>query len=395
MIKIRLVLVGFLTVVTLNACNLDKNNKNNKSNNSFVVTPQNDSLLLVYDAKNADKKLDAYFKTIHKTRNFNGNVLIAKNGKIIYQNAFGWADYLHRDSLTINSKFQLASVSKPFTGTVVLELIEQKKLKLNQTVQDFFPDFPYPDITIQMLLSHRSGLVNYVYFTDKIWKHKYEGMSNFDVMHLFAQYKPKPYFPPNRMFHYNNSNFMILAAIVEKVTKKPFAQTMHETLFKPLGMKNTAIYSTTVYEKIPVDVVGHDRNWRRSVRQDFLDGTTGDKGIYSTIGDLYLFDQAIRNGRVLSKTSLDLAYTPHSKLQNKYFGYGLGWRIYTDSLHKQKVIYHTGWWHGFRHIFLRDTKQNITIILLSNLVNGSINQIDDVYKIVGMPVIRRGANPED
>jgi CubicO group peptidase (beta-lactamase class C family) len=220
-------------------------------------------------------------------------------------------------------------------------------------------------------------------------------MTNMDVMNLFAQYKPKPYFPANRMFHYNNSNFMILAAIVEKVTRKPFAQYMQEAIFKPLGMKNTAIYSTAVYQKIPVDVVGHDRNWRRSVRQDFLDGTTGDKGIYSTVGDLYLFDQAIRSGRLLNKISLDSAYSPHSKLQNKYFSYGLGWRIYTDSTHNQKVIYHTGWWHGFRHIFLRDTKQNITIILLSNLVNGSINQIDDVYKIVGMPVIRRGANPED
>ncbi len=392
MIKIRLVLVGFLAIISLNACNSDKKNKSYKA---LKVTPYNDSLLLVYVAANADKKLDEYFKTIHKTRNFNGNVLIAKNGKIIYQNAFGWADYLHRDSLTINSKFQLASVSKPFTGTAVLMLVEQKKLKLSQTVQDFFPDFPYPGITLEMLLSHRSGLINYVYFTDKIWKQKYKGMSNFDVMSLFAQYNPKPYFPPNRMFHYNNTNFMILAAIVEKITKKPFAQHMQETIFKPLGMKNTAMYSTTVYEKIPVDVVGHDRNWRRSVRQDFLDGTTGDKGIYSTLGDLYLFDQALRNGRVLSQTTLDSAYSPHSKLQNKYFGYGLGWRIYTDSLHNQKVIYHTGWWHGFRHIFLRDTKQNITIILLSNLVNGSINQIDDVYKIVGMPVIRRGANPED
>ncbi len=392
MIIKRLVLVGILVLTILHACNSDKKIKKNKG---VVENPQPDSLLLVYDAAKADKKLDEYFKLIHKTRNFNGNVLIAKNGKIIYQNAFGWADYLHRDSLTINSKFQLASVSKPFTGTAVLMLVEKKKLKLSQTVQDFFPDFPYPGITVEMLLSHRSGLINYVYFTDKIWKQKYKGMSNFDVMSLFAQYKPKPYFPPNRMFHYNNSNFMILAAIVEKITKKPFAQYMYETIFKPLGMKNTAIYPTTVYEKIPVDVVGHDRNWRRSVRQDFLDGTTGDKGIYSTVGDLYLFDQAIRNGRLLNKTSLDSAYTPHSKLQNKYFGYGLGWRIYTDSLHNQKVIYHTGWWHGFRHIFLRDTKQNITIILLSNLVNGSINQIDDVYKIVGMPVIRRGANPED
>ncbi|TAE39112.1 MAG: class A beta-lactamase-related serine hydrolase [Sphingobacteriales bacterium] len=388
----KIVSLTLLAAASLSACN---SNKKEQKHKVVTLNPQHDSLLLVYNPAQADKKLDDYFKEIHKKRNFNGNVLIAKNGKIIYENAFGWADYLHRDSLTIGSKFQLASLSKPFTGTAILMLMEQGKLKLTQTVTDFFPEFPYPGITIKMLLAHRSGLINYVYFTDKIWKQKYKGMTNMDAMALFAQYKPKPYFPPNRMFHYNNSNFMVLAAIVEKITQKPFAQYMQEAIFKPLGMKNTAIYSTAVYEKIPVDVVGHDRNWRRSVRQDFLDGTTGDKGIYSTVGDLYLFDQAIRNSRVLSQTTLDSAYTPQSKLQNKYFGYGLGWRIYTDSLHQQKVIYHTGWWHGFRHIFLRDTKQNITIILLSNLVNGSINQIDDVYKIIGMPVIRRGVNADD
>lgn len=393
MIIKRLAFITITATIGLSACQSNSNKTN--ATNKVILNPHNDSLLLVYNPAQADKKLDAYFEGIHRTRNFNGNVLIAKNGKIIYQNAFGWADYLHRDSLTINSRFQLASISKPFTGTAVLMLMEQGKLKLSQTVQEFFPDFPYPGITIEMLLTHRSGLINYVYFTDKIWKQKYKGMTNVDVMQLFAQYKPKPYFPPNRMFHYNNSNFMILAAIVEKITKKPFSDYMQEAIFKPLGMKSTAIYSTAVYEKIPVDVVGHDRNWRRSVRQDFLDGTTGDKGVYSTLGDLYLFDQALRNGRLLNKTTLDSAYAPHSKLQNKYFGYGLGWRIYQDSVHQQKVIYHTGWWHGFRHIFLRDTKQNITIILLSNLVNGSINQIDDVYKIIGMPVIRRGANPED
>jgi CubicO group peptidase (beta-lactamase class C family) len=391
MIK-KIVSLTLLAAASLSACN---SNKKEQKHKAVTLNPQHDSLLLVYNPAQADKKLDDYFKEIHKKRNFNGNVLIAKNGKIIYENAFGWADYLHRDSLTIGSKFQLASLSKPFTGTAILMLMEQGKLKLTQTVTDFFPEFPYPGVTIKMLLAHRSGLINYVYFTDKIWKQKYKGMTNMDAMALFAQYKPKPYFPPNRMFHYNNSNFMVLAAIVEKITQKPFAQYMQEAIFKPLGMKNTAIYSTAVYEKIPVDVVGHDRNWRRSVRQDFLDGTTGDKGIYSTVGDLYLFDQAIRNSRVLSQTTLDSAYTPQSKLQNKYFGYGLGWRIYTDSLHQQKVIYHTGWWHGFRHIFLRDTKQNITIILLSNLVNGSINQIDDVYKIIGMPVIRRGVNADD
>lgn len=281
------------------------------------------------------------------------------------------------------------------TGTAVLMLVEQGKLKLNQTIEDFYPEFPHKNITIEMLLSHRSGLNNYVYFTDNIWKEKYRGMSNKDVIRLYAEHKPAPYFPPNRQFHYNNSNYMLLAAIVEKVSGQDFDIFMQENVFKPAGMKNTAIYSTTKYEKIPVDVVGHDRVWRRSVRQDFLDGTTGDKGVYSTVEDLFLFDRAITEGRLLKKSTLDSAYKPHSKLQQNYFGYGLGWRMYVDSAKKEQIIYHTGWWHGFRHIYLRDQKRDITIVILSNLVNGSINQIDDVYKILGMPVVRRGVGADD
>ncbi len=360
-----------------------------------VDTAKKDSLSIIFDVSKNDKKLDAYFNDIHRKRNFNGNVLVAEKGKIIYEGTFGWADYLHRDSLKINSQFQLASVSKPMTATGVLMLMEEGKIKLSQTVDEFFPEFPYPGITIEMLLSHRSGLNAYAYFTDHIWKEKYKGMTNFDVIKLYAEHKPAAYFPPNRQFHYNNSNYMLLSAIVEKVSGVPFEQFMQEKIFKPSGMKNTAIYSTAKYEKIPVDVVGHDKIWRRSVRQDFLDGVTGDKGVYSTVKDLFLFDRALRDGRLLSQPTLDSAYTPHSKLRNTYFGYGLGWRMYVDSTRNEQVLYHTGWWHGFRHIYLRDMKRDITIVILSNLVNGSINQIDEVYKILGMPVVRRGVGPDD
>ncbi|MEO5910113.1 MAG: serine hydrolase domain-containing protein [Pelobium sp.] len=354
-----------------------------------------DSLLLVYNPANANKKLDEYFKDIHKKRNFNGNVLVAKDGKIIYENTFGWADYLHRDSLKINSQFQLASISKTFTATAILKLMEEGKLSLDQTMDHFYPDFPYKGITIKMLLTHRSGLTNYVYFTDDIWKDKYKGMSNNDVLRLFAEKNPSRYFAPDKIYHYNNTNYMLLASVVEKVTGKSFADYMAEAIFKPFGLKHTAVYSTTKYDKIPVDVVGHDRVWRRSVRQDFLDGPVGDKGVYSTVGDLYLFDQALRDDLILKRSTLDSAYMPRSKYKNEYFNYGYGWHLYINPIKNEKVVYHPGWWHGFRHIYLRDTKRNITIIILSNLVNGSINQIDDVYKIVGMPVVRRGVSGDD
>lgn len=394
MIKIFQFHFLLIPVFILAACS-SSGTKEEKEKKKIDDTAKKDSLSLIFDTANNNKKLDEYFKEIHRKRNYNGNVLIAKKGKIIYEGTFGWADYLHRDSLKIDSKFQLASVSKPMTATAVLMLMENGKLKLSQTVDEFFPEFPYKGITVEMLLSHRSGLNNYVYFTDGIWKEKYKGMTNLDVIKLYAEHKPAPYFPPNRQFHYNNTNFMLLAAIVAKVSGMEFEDYMQQHIFKPSGMKNTAVYSTAKYEKIPVDVVGHDRVWRRSVRQDFLDGVMGDKGIYSTIEDLFLFDRALRDGRLLSDNTLDSAYTPHSDLRNTYFGYGLGWRMYVDSAKKEHVIYHTGWWHGFRHIYLRDMKRDITIVILSNLVNGSINQIDEVYKILGMPVVRRGAGNDD
>ena len=358
-----------------------------------VDNQKKDSLALLYNEKKADKRIDAFMKELHRKYAFNGNVLVAKKGKIIYQNAIGWADYLHRDSLDINSVFELASVSKPLTATGVLILVEEGKIKLNQDVREFYPDFPYSGITVRMLLTHRSGMMNYVYFTDNIWKtekrNERKGMTNKEVMGLIAKYKPAPYNKPDKKFHYNNSNYMVLAAIVEKVTGKPFATFMKERVFKPAGMKNTAVYSKAVYDKIPVDVVGHDRIWRRSVAQNFLDGPVGDKGIYSTIHDLFLFDRAMRENRLIKRQTQDSAYAPHNVMERGHFNYGYGWRIFQDG--PKHVVYHTGWWHGFRHIYVRDLKKDITVILLSNLTNGSLLKLDDLYKMLDMPVIRKGA----
>ncbi|SKB72366.1 serine hydrolase domain-containing protein [Daejeonella lutea] len=354
---------------------------------------ETDSVALIYDPKKADPRYEDFAMRLHKRSSFNGNILVAKNGKIIYEKAIGWADHLHRDSLKINSVFELASVSKPFTSVGIMMLVEDGKLRLDQNVKEFFPDFPYEGITVRMLLSHRSGMMNYVYFVDGLWKKakrdERPGITNQDVMKLIAEHKPNPYMQPNKRFHYNNSNFMVLAAIIEKVTGKKYSQYMAENVFKPAGLKHTAVYSKAEYDKIPVDVVGHDRTWRRSVAQNFLDGPVGDKGVYSTIHDLFLFDRALRNGKLLKKASLDSMFTPRNDMQKGHFNYGYGWRLFEDG--NKKVVYHTGWWHGFRHIYLRQMDEDITVILLSNLTNGSLLHLDELYNLVGMPVVRRSA----
>src|SRR5476651_2668205 len=183
---------------------------------------KNNKALLAYNPKDADKKIDAVVQELHRTRGFNGNVLVAKHGKIIYEKALGWADYLHRDSLKIGSQFELASVTKTMTSTAILQLMERGKLKLDQNVKEFFPDFPYDGVTIRLLLTHRSGMMNYVYFTDDLYRANHwnqrKGITNADEMALIAKYKPNPFNKPDKRFLYNNSNFMVLGSIIEKVS---------------------------------------------------------------------------------------------------------------------------------------------------------------------------------
>ena len=388
---LRQLSVLLTTAIFVYSCSSNPSEK--RKQERTVSDDEKDSIALIYDASKADPRYEDFVMRLHKRSSFNGNVLVAKKGKIIYEKAIGWADYLHRDSLKINSVFELASVSKPFTAVGVMMLVEDGKLRLDQNVKEFFPDFPYDGITIRMLLSHRSGMMNYVYFVDGLWKKAKKderpGITNQEVMKLIAEHKPNPYMKPNQKFHYNNSNFMVLAAIIEKITGQKYSQYMAENVFKPAGLKNTHVYSKAEYEKIPVDVVGHDRIWRRSVAQNFLDGPVGDKGIYSTVHDLFLFDRAMRNGRLLKRSSLDSMYTPRNEMQKGHFNYGYGWRLFEDSKHK--VAYHTGWWHGFRHIYLRQLDDDITVILLSNLTNGSLLKLDELYNLAGMPVVRRSA----
>lgn len=386
-------LVVFAAPLLLLACS-SKNKNKDQSQSQVAARPLDTTALLAYNPKNADKKIDAVMQELHRTRGFNGNVLVAKKGKIVYEKAIGWADYLHRDSLKIGSQFELASVTKTMTSTAVLQLMERGKLKLDDDVKKFFPDFPYDGVTIRLLLTHRSGMMNYVYFIDDIYRKNHlnqrKGLTNAEAMKMIADYKPTRFNEPNKRFLYNNSNFMVLGSIIEKVSGMSYAQFMQENVFKPASMAHTHVYSKAVYDKIPVDVVGHDRGqWRYSVVQNFLDGPVGDKGIYSTVGDLFLFDRALRAGLLLKPATLDSAYVPRNPMVHGHFNYGYGWRTFTAP--GEEVIYHTGWWHGFRHIYLRDMKHDITIVLLTNLANGSLLKLDDLFKAAGMPIVRKSA----
>ena len=309
-------------------------------------------------------KLDKYFSYRNKIGRFNGVILFAE-GNTVFQKAYGYTNFRNKDSLTINTSFQLASVSKTVTSTAVLMLKDQGKIALTDSVQKFLPQFPYEGITIEQLLSHRSGLGNYVYWTEKYWKDQDSLMTNNDVLRMMSEHKPAIYYSPNRRYYYNNTNYMLLASIVEKISGMSFEDFLKENIFNPLKMDNSFLF-TRANIKSHESAIGY-KNKRRPYSFFFLDGVHGDKGLYSTVGDMYKFDRALRKGILISDSTKADAYTNRSKYYRK--PYGLGWRL--NSYKGDRIIYHHGWWRGFKTYFIRNIEDDRTIIILSNTVNGS------------------------
>jgi CubicO group peptidase (beta-lactamase class C family) len=298
---------------------------------------------------------------------FNGGILVAKNGEVLFEDYHGFSDLHTKDSITPNTPFHLASVSKTFTGMAVMKLAEEKKLNLDDSLQVFFPKFPYSGITVRMLLSHRSGLPNYVYFMieDPAWKHRLA--SNDDVLQFMIDKKPAIYNYPNRGFHYCNTNFALLALIVEKVSGQSFPDYMKNTIFTPLGMNHTFIFSKK-------DSANYHPSYQYNNRPfalEPMDCVYGDKNVYSTPRDMLLWDKAIYNNRIVSQATYEEATTPNSNERPSIHNYGLGWRLMIMP-NATKIVYHNGWWHGNNTCFTRLVADTATIIILGNKFNKGI-----------------------
>jgi CubicO group peptidase (beta-lactamase class C family) len=312
---------------------------------------------------------------------FNGSVLVGYKGRIMYERYFGYCNKATDTKLCAQNPSQLASTSKPFTATAVLWLHQNKYLNIDQPVQKYLKDFPYPEITIAMLLSQRSGLPDYTKMGNRYWKSS-EPMYNEDLLQILARNKPKLNSRPNTRFEYSNTNFAMLARVIEEVSKMPYKQFMKEFIFDPLGMKNTFVYDPADRAKID-DKVAQSYQYNWSVyKETNEDGVYGDKGIYSTVEDMYRWDQSFYKHILLNEKTLRMAYTGYSNERAGIKNYGFGWRMlnFNDGY---KIIYHNGWWHGNNTVFYRFIKDNFTIIVLGNKYNSKIyGHAKSIYGIV-------------
>jgi len=333
-------------------------------------------------------------------RGFNGSILLAKNGEIVFEDYHGIYNHQTKDSITANTPTHLASVSKTFTGTAILHLWEQGKISLDDSIQRFIPQFPYHNITIKELLSHRSGLPNYAYFMDNrkfevVKKRNKKGrivkvmtiitksaipvkegfITNQDMMQYMIDNKPALQGLPNRTFMYSNTNFSILAIIIEKITHLSFPQYMKDSVFTPLGMKNSFVFNIA---DIASYIPSYNYNNAPFPLEKF-DCIYGDKNVYSTARDLFLWDKALYQGSFIRRSTLAMAYQPYSNERRKDHYYGLGWHLLIAG--DNTIVYHNGWWHGNNTVFTRMIKDTATLIILGNKFNKSIYHAREMTKV--------------
>ena len=307
--------------------------------------------------------LNQYYENIWNSADMSGGVLVAHGDNILLEKYKGFGRENNQMPINKDTPLHLASISKPITAMAVLKLVEAKKISLEQKVKSIFPNFPYPDVTIQHLLTHRSGLPKYEHFleeNDIIPKNQY--FTNQEIFDIVAKHKAELARQTDTGFMYNNFNYAILALIIEKITGKTYPEAMKEMVFAPLKMKNTF-----VFEEKHINSASQSFYQRSSKLYplDQYDLIYGDKNIYTTPRDLFNFSKALFSKDFLPKELMEKIFEPYSNEKKGVNNYGLGFRLKIFDEGK-KLTYHNGWWHGSNTVFIHLRESKTTIIALSN-----------------------------
>jgi len=321
-------------------------------------------------------KIQEVLALAYKYRQFNGAALVAENGKVVYKGAFGMANMEWNIPNTPDTKFRLGSITKQFTATATLQLVEQGKIKLDAKISDYLPEYRKDTgdkVTIHHLLTHTSGIPSYTGqpgFFENVSRNPYK-VDEFVKKYASGNLE----FEPGSKFSYNNSGYFLLGAIIERVTGKPYEQVLKDNIFDPLGMKNTGYdHHATV---IPKRASGYSKTPDGYTNAVYLDMSIpyAAGSLYSTVEDLYLWDQALYTDKLLSAQSKALMYKPF--LEN----YAYGWAV-TNASFKQndqpvQVITHDGGINGFTTTIIRFPKEKNLIVMLDNTGSGYLNRLSD------------------
>ncbi len=318
------------------------------------------------------EKIDRLIQTYFDDSQFKGSILVAENGKIIYKKSFGFANMEWRISNTPDTKFRLASVTKQFTATLIMQLVEEGKLKLDGKLSDYLPYYRKDTgsrVTIHHLLTHTSGIPNFTNQPDYGTSVMRTTLSPESL--VVRQCMGDLEFEPGTKSRYSNSAYNILGAMIEHLTGKAYEQVLQERVFGPLKMENSGYdHSRTLLAK---RAAGYNKSFSGYRNADFLDMSIpfSAGALYSTVEDLYLWDRGLYTDQILTNSSLDKIFTPDLN------HYGYGWGIYyipvgDDSV---KAVAHSGGINGFNTRIMRILGDQHLIVALANAPGAPLPQV--------------------
>jgi CubicO group peptidase (beta-lactamase class C family) len=297
---------------------------------------------------------------------FSGTVLIAKNEKIIINKGYGYADLELDVKNQKDTKYRIGSLTKQFTAAAVMQLADQNKLKIEDKLINYIPDYPRGDeITIKNLLNHTSGIFDYTR-TQKFRNMMGQRIKLNKVIELF---KGKDLnFEPGQKYQYCNSNYVLLGYIIEQVSGLSYEEYLHKNIFDPLDMHNSGYaYHHKIIKGRASGYVMNSAGNKSNIYHDDATFAHGAGALYSTTKDLYKWDRALYTNQILSDNSLKQMFTTYKG------NYGFGFKI--DKLFKNRRIYHHGGTMGYTASINRYVDEDITIIVLSNINGTPIEQL--------------------
>jgi CubicO group peptidase (beta-lactamase class C family) len=322
-------------------------------------------------------KINKFFDRFNRIGNFNGSFLMFKNDSIIFGSR-GNSIRSTRDSVYPEDIFQLASVSKVFTGISVMLLHQDGYLNIDDSVHWYLPELKRKNLSIRNLLSHTSGLPDYFYYNYKGFdlKQGQGHLVNEDVI-VMVNAQPDKHFAKPGFYDYCNTNYALLSLIVERTSKQDFRSFVRENICKMADMKFTHVCNFDSLPLVNYPVQGYD-NWN-VFDDNMFNGTTGDKGVYSSVFEMFQLDRALRTSYILHPSTKHEMWTPATVASADGY-YALGWRVrFIDG---KRWVFHNGWWKGFRTYFWSCLDENKCYVVLTNNVKGSFLKTIDMVGLL-------------
>lgn len=332
-------------------------------------------------SSNKESKITSFLDNLNQD-DFSGTILVAYNDEIIEKRAYGQASIEFNVKNNIDTKFNIASITKPFTAVATLQLYEQGKLNLKSPIGDYLPDYPNKlvrdSVTIHQLLTHTSGLNNfYVADSDKIRNMEYKNISDFVPLFVNDTLLSKP----GTKYNYSATGFVILGLIIENVSGKNYYDYIKDAILKPAEMFNTTELEidSIVCNKASgyTSMFGENKFLKKN--DYYLTKASPGGFYYSTVSDLFNFSKALRNHKLLNKKTTELMFEPKVKGYNTHLGYGID----VDQRYNQTIIGHSGGWYGIHCELMDFMNDHYTVVILSNIDDGGndgASKVADFFK---------------